>query len=78
MLYMAKGKWYFLCTQFDTMENRSAKYEEKTALQAVDEETALSESVNVWEQKTAKSYKGWDGETYPKNPRVIYEVAFPQ
>ncbi len=75
---MPKGKWYLLYTEFDNLENRDAKYEEKVRLAAGTEENAVAEAQARWRVRSAKpSYQGWDGQTYPQNPRLVYELEIP-
>jgi len=70
--------WYLVYTGFDNLENHSPEYEEKKPLVATNEEVAVREATGLWKSILKKTYKGWDGETYPRNPRLIYEVPWPQ
>ena len=72
-----KGKWYLCYLVFDALENHisNAVIEKKVTLKSVEENDAVKEALDLWKQKLSNgTYKGWDKNTYPKSPRVIYEI----
>lgn len=73
---MKNGKWYLVYTEFDNLENTisDALRQEKISLNCTNEDCAVEEARNLWEQRLAKgTYKGWDGKVYPNSPRTSYE-----
>lgn len=73
------GRWYFTYVSFDTMENSvaMAQCEERVGLEAKTEAEAVAEARALWATLSARQYRGWDKKTYPQQPRVFYEVAWP-
>ena len=74
---MNRGKWYLCYIEFEGLENRitDALRREKVSLEATDEEGAVEEATGLWKQRLGKgTYEGWDHNTYPRSPRVIYEI----
>ena len=71
------GKWYLVYSSFDSMENdlAAAQSQEKKELHASHEQVALVEARRLWSALSKNTYRGWDGGTYPNNPRLIYEVV---
>jgi hypothetical protein len=75
-----KGKWYLRYLEFDSMENRieAAQIKSRVELAAKSEEEAIREAKKKWDELLAKgTYAGWDGQTYPQQPRVIYFYEVP-
>ncbi len=69
------GKWYLLTDEFDNMENHSPDCVGKIELDVQTQAQAVEEGVRIWKEKSRKPYQGYNGVTYPKNPRVVYEVV---
>ena len=77
---MSRGKWFFSCTAFDRMENSTAQaeYDDRVELKATEEVGAIEEARVLWEERSKRIRKEWNEGSYPKNPRVFYEVLWPK
>jgi len=71
---MKKGKWFLTYFEFDGMENHDPRYLVTVNLFASEEDVAVEEAIDVWKRKSVKTYKGYDKQTYPCEPKVIYEI----
>lgn len=70
---MARGKWFLMCTQFDSMKVHDHQVDEQTELAASTEENAVPEAQARWRSKLARAYRGGDDKIYPNCPRLIFE-----
>lgn len=74
---MERGKWYLVTKDLDNMENHcpdaESKIEISTGNGLASEKVAIAKAQEIWRNR--QSYTGWDNETYPKRPRLIFEIV---
>ncbi len=72
-----KGKWFLLYEDFDDMENHIANaiLTATKELKSTNEPQAVLEGQKIWREVLSKgTHEGYDKITYPRSPRVIYEI----
>lgn len=71
-----KGKWYLLYDEYDTMEPLFGNpfTTERIELQVNNEDDAIRSGQRVWQQRLELGTYQARNTTYPKSPRVVYEI----
>ncbi len=70
------SKYALEFTIFDGLENSlsSARSLDRLEFSADSMQEARETASSVWRRMTKRRYRGWDGEMYPRAPRLILEV----